>query len=386
MTDTFDPTFKIQPRTPAPVTTGQVLQLVDSDAGSYLVSINGHTYTCLSAGKNVLDVGDSVSVMWAQPSPFVVKADAGYESRWRKNLWELSKKYPANAWMLYLLKDNPKSYLYSQARYIADTSTDNVATVERWDGKLMDVPVAYGTAPATLGGHNTGDPVLLRQLYPGYWEAVGALESYQFWLLAFDYSSPNYHAQAGSGIDSSAVEYSLDYDLDAGTYDLSSDGRWEGGNFRIFDYPYNQATPTFYFDLEGANPRISRGSTMSGAGTYAVDFIPAAPIYSNCIVWAYFRALSTQHTSISVSVDLNITYTDSTGTSKQETKSWGTTAAGSISESDLAYEYDVDGVYHRTIITNSNQKIAYSPIEFNLASKDGAGIARVTGTVTVEGS
>ena len=125
---------------------------------------------------------------------------------------------------------------------------------------------------------------------------------------------------------------------------------------------------------------------MSGAGTYAVDFIPDAPIYSNCIVWAYFRALSTQHTSISVSVDLNITYTDSTGTSKQETKSWGTTAAGSISESDLAYEYTAGGLYNRTIITNSNQKIAYSPIEFNLASKAGAGIARVTGTVTVEGS
>lgn len=156
-----DPTFTtLQREPPSPKTTGIILSETDAVNYLYSVSFNGQTITCRSAGKRTLAAGDRVSFVENRPYPWIIKSDALYPTRYKKPLADWSSSKPANVFLEYMLKDNPKWFTYRSGTITAIVDTTHVSAL-CWDNIIRNFPVEYPGETCNTSGFVAGDPCLI---------------------------------------------------------------------------------------------------------------------------------------------------------------------------------------------------------------------------------
>lgn len=156
-------------RTP---TLGTVTRATDSSFNCE-VSFRGRSYECKSAGKNALAVGDSVSFVQIDQTPWVIKSDALYPTRFKRPLTDWAGHHKYNLLLQYLIsKGARKNYTFQFGTAQSVVST-NVLSVNCWDGRTRRLPVEYAGVAKTASDFSAGDQVLLFQKNNQNWVVIG---------------------------------------------------------------------------------------------------------------------------------------------------------------------------------------------------------------------
>ena len=182
-----DTTDTIQPSAPTPYTTGTVLELISGTL--YRVQVGDEVIPMRSAGNNTLEAGTTVSVMYAGGDyPWCCDEDAGYRSLIPVALSEFFRTKPASAWMLYILQDNPRNYIYREGVKIGHPDTYEM-TVQGLEGDTVTLPVEYAGTSVRADLIPIGDPVVMHQLNPQNWIVIGKTNVIEASALFYLYGS-----------------------------------------------------------------------------------------------------------------------------------------------------------------------------------------------------
>lgn len=167
----YDPTFKIQSETAEkPMSRAYIRD--DLGEGIYNVLFNGQTFQAHLAGDTEIKIDEPCSFIWLGDSDiWVIPASLGYPSRWKRRLGDIAEFAPASAWLLYILRDNPKRLTY-RSGIVVGYSEDKL-TVNCWDGEIRTLPVENAGVPTSPEGFEVGEKALCYQIVEGNWVVIG---------------------------------------------------------------------------------------------------------------------------------------------------------------------------------------------------------------------
>lgn len=167
-TPLVDPTFEyLQVEPPTPNSAGSVVSVSGSTAQ---VKFRGNTVSARFPAAGTLAAGDSVSMVNTDGVWWALKMDAGYPSRYPRNLSDFNATNPASVLLCYLLKDNPRTYTYRACVVLAVLSASLLSI--SLEGRTLSVGVEYAGVAQTTTGISAGDTVLAYHKAPGQWVAL----------------------------------------------------------------------------------------------------------------------------------------------------------------------------------------------------------------------
>lgn len=161
----FDPTFVVQKVQHLAQITGPLTD------GFYTADFRGREYQVKSVAGNPLQVGDLCSLIDFGPLKYVVKSDAGYPTRWIRNLADWSE-FPAALFMKYIMRENPKSADFKIGTTV-ETVSASILRVACWDGITRDLTVEYAGTVKSASSFSAGDPVVCYWKTGSEWVVIG---------------------------------------------------------------------------------------------------------------------------------------------------------------------------------------------------------------------
>lgn len=191
-----DTTNTIQPSAPTPYTTGTVLELISGTL--YRVQVGDEILPMRSAGNNTIEAGTTVSVMYAGGDyPWCCDEDAGYRSLVPVALSDFFRTKPASAWMLYILQNNPRNYIYREGVKIGHPDTYEM-TVQGLEGDTVTLPVEYAGEDVPAASLPSGTPVLCYNKPEYGWVVIGCpiqlptISITSIGVVLYNYVNPHY--------------------------------------------------------------------------------------------------------------------------------------------------------------------------------------------------
>jgi hypothetical protein len=138
------------------------------------VLFRGKTYRAYSMGYNRLVAGDIVSFADIDGVPHVVKASAGYPTRFRRRLSEWAGRFRANMLLQLCMRNAKKVYTYRFG--IVDSITGEHSLISHcWDGRMRELNVEYAGVLRSSSSFSEGDPIVLYQKPTKEWIVIGRL-------------------------------------------------------------------------------------------------------------------------------------------------------------------------------------------------------------------